>query len=66
MRESIYAMIDEYAESCKEMARHGFLSMDMDENGVMHVIAKPKCQIVPTEILKRLPVVRDDEVRIIC
>ena len=63
-RESIDAMIDEYAESFKEMARLGFVSMDMDEKGDMHVIAKPMGQVVPVEIFKKLPEVREDDIRI--
>ena len=64
-RESIDAMIDEYSKSFQEMARLGFVSMDMDENGVMHIIAKPKGQILSIEIFKKLPEVNDEDVRII-
>ena len=64
-RESIDAMIDEYSESFQEMARLGFVSLDMDENGVMHIIAKPKGQILSIEIFKKLPEVNDEDVKII-
>jgi hypothetical protein len=55
-------MIDEYAESFQKLAQLGFVSMDMDEMGVMHVIAKPKGQIVPKEIFEKLPVAKEEEV----
>ena len=64
-RESIDVMIDDYAESFKEMARLGFVSMDMDAKGYMHIIAKPKGQIVPVEIFKKLPEVKDGELVIL-
>lgn len=64
-REGIEAMIGDYAESFKSMARIGFISLDLDEKGVYHEIAKPKDQKVPEKIMRLLPVVNGDSVRIV-
>lgn len=48
-------MIANYAESFKAMAQLGFVSMDLDEEGVYHVIAKPAGQHVPENIMRLLP-----------
>lgn len=56
-RGGIDAMIIDYADSFKSMARLGFISMDLDEDGIYHVIATPTDQVVPDRIMKLLPVV---------
>lgn len=48
-------MINGYAESFKAMAKLGFVSMDLDEEGVYHVIARPAGQHVPEGIMRMLP-----------
>lgn len=63
-RNSINEIIDGYAFSFKEMAQFGFVSMDLDEGGLFHIIAKPLDQIVPREIMDMLPVVNSEDVRI--
>lgn len=53
-RNNIARMIEEYAASFVEMARLGFVSMDVDDNGRFQVIAEPQDK-VSDEILKMLP-----------
>lgn len=48
-------MINDYAESFKAMAKLGFVSMDLDDEGVYHVIARPAGQHVPENIMRMLP-----------
>jgi hypothetical protein len=48
-------MIANYVESFKAMAKLGFVSMDLDEEGVYHVIVKPAGQQVPENIMRMLP-----------
>ena len=64
LREDIDKMVGEYAESFEGMARLGFVSMDLDEEGIFHVIAMPKGQKVPDRIMEMLPEVREGAVRI--
>lgn len=61
-RVNIEGMIDEYADSFKEMARIGFISMDLDENGRYHIIATPKEQVLSQKILSILPEVQAEEI----
>lgn len=61
---SVEQMIINYVESFQEMARVGFVSMDLDEEGVFHIIASPTIQELPQELFEKLPEVREDEVRI--
>lgn len=59
-RDDISRMVKEYTESFVEMARLGFISMDMDEEGRFRVIAEPKDKgKVPDDIFKLLPEVGD-------
>lgn len=53
-RNNIARMIEDYAASFVEMARLGFVSMDVDDNGRFQVIAEPQDK-VSDEILKMLP-----------
>ena len=59
-------IIDEYASSFKEMATIGFTSMDLDEEGVFHVIASQSKISIPEELLMMLPEVSEDDVKILC
>lgn len=61
---SVEQMIINYVESFQEMARVGFVSMDLDEEGVFHIIASPTIQELPQELFEKLPEVREDQVRI--
>lgn len=55
-RGNINRMVEIYAESFMEMARLGFISMDMDEERRFWVIAEPKGDgKIPDDILKMLP-----------
>lgn len=63
-RDSIERMVDDYVTSFVEMARVGFISMDMDEEGVCHIIASPKDQVPDEEIMKMLPVVEEGTISI--
>ena len=60
--DSIKEMIDSYAYSFKEMAQLGFVSMDLDEGRIFRVIAAPKGQVVPQEIMDMLPEVKIEDV----
>ena len=62
--EELDGLIDGYASTFVEMAKLGFISMDLDEDGVFHIIASPKDQHLFEDIMRLLPVVRDGEVRI--
>lgn len=53
-RYDIVRMIEDYTVSFVEMARLGFVSMDIDDNGRFQVIAEPQ-EKVSDEILKMLP-----------
>jgi len=57
-------MINDYAVSFQNMACLGFVSMDLDEKGVFHIIAKPIGQNVPEELLMKIPEVREEEVEL--
>ena len=48
-------MINDYAESFKAMAKLGLVSMDLDDEGVYHVIARPAGRHVPENIMRMLP-----------
>lgn len=61
-RNNVDEMIDGYASSFKEMAHLGFVSMDLDEGGLFHTIAKPKGQVVPQEIMEMMPVVNREDI----
>lgn len=61
---NVEQMIINYVESFQEMARVGFVSMDLDEEGVFHIIASPTIQELPQELFEKLPEVREDQVRI--
>jgi hypothetical protein len=61
-RTNIEGMIDEYADSFKEMARMGFISMDLDDNGRYHIIATPKDQVLSQKIMGMLPDVQAEEI----
>lgn len=62
-RDDINLMVEEYTESFVEMARLGFISMDMDEEGRVRVIAEPKGNSkVPDDILGLLPEGRVDNI----
>lgn len=61
---SVEQMIINYVESFQEMVRVGFVSMDLDEEGVFHIIASPTIQELPQELFEKLPEVRVDQVRI--
>lgn len=62
-RDDISRMVKEYTESFVEMARLGFISMDMDESGRFRVIAEPKGNSkVPDDILGLLPEGRIDNI----
>lgn len=61
---SVEQMIINYVESFQEMARVGFVSMDLDEEGVFHIIASPTIQKLPQGLFEKLPEVREDQVRI--
>lgn len=62
-RDNINLMVEEYTESFVEMARLGFISMDMDESGRFRVIAEPKGNWkVPDDILGMLPEGRIDNI----
>lgn len=61
-RYDIESMVSEYAESFVDMARLGFISMDMDEDGRFWVIAEPKeNEHVPDDLLAMLPEGRIDD-----
>ncbi len=60
----IERMITNYVESFQEMARVGFVSMDLDREGVFHIIASPTNQKLPQELFEKMPEVREDEVSI--
>lgn len=61
-RQDIESMVGKYAESFVEMARLGFISMDVDEDGHLWVIAEPKDnEHVPDDILAMLPEGRIDD-----
>ena len=61
-RYGIESMVREYAESFVGMARLGFISMDVDEDGRFCVIAEPKeNEHVPDDILAMLPEGRIDD-----
>lgn len=47
-------MVKEYAASFVDMARLGFVSMDVDSEGRFCIIAEPK-EGIPEEILEMLP-----------
>lgn len=64
-RYSIDVIIDEYASSFKEMATIGFTSMDLDEEGVFHVIASQSKISIPEELLMMLPEISEDDVKIL-
>lgn len=64
-RYSIDVIIEEYASSFKEMATIGFTSMDLDDEGVFHVIASQSKISIPEELLMMLPEVSEDEVKIL-
>lgn len=61
-RTNIEGMIDEYADSFKEMARIGFISMDLDETDRYHIIATPKDQVLSQKILGMLPEVQAEDI----
>ena len=63
-RVNIERMIEDYADSFKEMARLGFVSMDLDENGNFHIIATPKGQVISQDVLGMLPEVQAEEINI--
>lgn len=48
-------LIENYAESFEEMARIGFVSMDLDKNNIFHIIARPIGQKIPEAIRQMLP-----------
>ena len=50
-------MIEDYSSSFIDMARLGFVSMDLDDEGVFHIIARPIEQNIPDEIMEMLPIV---------
>lgn len=61
-RYGIESMVRDYAESFVEIARLGFISMDVDEDGRFWVIAEPKeNEHVPDDILAMLPEGRIDD-----
>lgn len=61
-RYDIVRMIEDYTVSFVEMARLGFVSMDVDEEGRFWVIAEPKDKgKVPDDILRLLPEGRIDD-----
>lgn len=61
-RYDVESMVNEYAESFVEIARLGFISMDMDEDGRFWVIAEPKeNEHVPDDLLAMLPEGRIDD-----
>ena len=64
-RNGIDMIIDDYASTFKEMATIGFTSMDLDEEGVFHVIASQSNISIPEEILNILPEVPEDSVKIL-
>ena len=51
----LQTMISNYAESFIEMARLGFVSMDLDLDGKFNIICKPCGQRPPAEIMAMLP-----------
>ena len=63
-RREIEPLIDDYASTFEEMARVGFVSMDLDENEVYHIIAEPKGQKLPNKLLELLPEVGEGTLRI--
>lgn len=58
-RDGIEGMVEDYASSFVEMARLGFISMDLDDEGVFHIIATPEDQVLEGEIMKLLPEVEE-------
>lgn len=61
-RYDVESMVNEYAESFVEIARLGFISMDVDEEGRFWVIAEPNGkEKVPDDILRLLPEGRIDD-----
>lgn len=53
-RYDINKIVEDYAASFIEMARLGFVSMDVDDEGCFHIIAEPQEEI-SDNILKMLP-----------
>lgn len=61
-RYDIESMVSEYAESFVDMARLGFVSMDVYEDGHFRVIAEPKeNEHLPDDLLAMLPEGRIDD-----
>ena len=63
-RKGMDRMIRDYAESFEGMARLGFVSMDLDDEGIYHVIAKPRGQSVSDKLMALLPEIEDGLLRI--
>ena len=59
------ATVEEYAASFEEMARCGFVSMDLDKGGVYNIIAKPTKQEVPDNVMELLPEVDQEHFKLI-
>lgn len=64
-RYDIESMVSDYAESFVKMARLGFISMDIDEEGHFWIIAEPKDKgkKVLDDILELLPEGRDNVIK---
>lgn len=63
-RDGIENMIEEFASSFVAMAQMGFVSMDLDKDGVFHVIASPHNQVLEEDIMNLLPTVDERTIRI--
>lgn len=59
------ATVEEYAASFEEMARCGFVSMDVDKEGVYNIIAEPTTQEVPDNVMELLPEVDQEHFKLI-
>lgn len=57
--------VEEYAASFVEMARCGFVSMDVDKEGVYNIIAEPTTQEVPDNVMELLPEVDQEHFKLI-
>lgn len=62
--DGIEGMVRDYAESFVEMARLGFVSMDLDSEGTYHVIAYPIGHSVSEKVMRMLPEVGEGIIRI--
>lgn len=60
-----HATVEEYAASFVEMAMFGFVSMDLDKEGVYHIIAEPTKQEVSDNVMELLPEVDQEYFRLI-